>query len=140
MLLKEMETFSFDYATKKGYTFPKYAGRDGLMALKDIFDMHAGTSTGSILAAGLVYPDSKYIAEKQPRFFADDLISIYSDRAGEIFMKNNMSWVLSFFLVILFGLIFSAVGYFLGRRYFDNPKIIKAFKKMREAINSTITT
>jgi len=43
----------------KKYEFPQYAGHDGHFALKDIFDMTAGTSTGSILAAGLAYPDVK---------------------------------------------------------------------------------
>jgi len=75
-----METYSYQYATSKGYTFPKYKGRDGLIAMKDLFNMTAGTSTGSILAAGLVYPNEKRIAEKEPKFFATDLLKIYSEQ------------------------------------------------------------
>jgi len=59
MVLLEMEKHAWDYATTKKYEFPQYAGHDGHFALKDIFDMTAGTSTGSILAAGLAYPDVK---------------------------------------------------------------------------------
>jgi len=49
--------------------------------MKDIFNMTAGTSTGSILAAGLVYPNKDRLAEKEPQFFADDLLGIYANRA-----------------------------------------------------------
>jgi hypothetical protein len=75
-----METYSYQYATSKGYKFPKYKGRDGLIAMKDLFNMTAGTSTGSILAAGLVYPNEERIAEKEPKFFANDLLKIYSEQ------------------------------------------------------------
>ena len=70
VILMNMETYSFEYATSKAYTFPTYTGRDGLIAMKDLFNMTAGTSTGSILAAGLVYPNPDRVAEKEPKFFA----------------------------------------------------------------------
>ena len=56
VVLQKMEAYAWDYASEKGYQFPKYPGRDGALAMKDLFNMTAGTSTGSILAAGLVYP------------------------------------------------------------------------------------
>jgi patatin-like phospholipase/acyl hydrolase len=56
VVLQNMEAYAWDYASEKGYKFPKYNGRDGAMAMKDLFNMTAGTSTGSIIAAGLVYP------------------------------------------------------------------------------------
>jgi len=62
VLLQRMEAYAFEYATNKSYTIPKYFEQDGktlrtnVVAMKDLFDMTAGTSTGSILASGLVYP------------------------------------------------------------------------------------
>ena len=44
------------------------------MAMKDLFNMTAGTSTGSILAAGLVYPNQDRMQDKEPKFFAKELI------------------------------------------------------------------
>lgn len=81
-----MELYAFEYATSKGYKFPRYPGIDNRIALKDIFDMVAGTSTGSILVSGLAYPDKDYINIKKPQFFADDLLRIYTERGGEIFV------------------------------------------------------
>lgn len=57
-----MEQYAFEYSTEKGYTFPKYppgpdgTSREGLIPMKDLFDMMAGTSTGSIISAALSYP------------------------------------------------------------------------------------
>ena len=80
-----IEEFSYKYAKSKGYEVPSYPGREGegIISMKDMFDMTAGTSTGSIISAGLVYPSDKY--KGVPKFFAKDIINIYSTRGGEIF-------------------------------------------------------
>jgi len=85
-----MEKYAWEYATKQGYDFPKYQGRDGLFAMKDLFDMTSGTSTGSIIAAGLVYPNPnvtvtdgitiKGTLYRPPGFFATDLLRIYTEK------------------------------------------------------------
>lgn len=77
--------------------------------MKDLFNMTGGTSTGSILSAGLAYPNHTYYtmteAEqkaqevkigdtvyKHPGFWADGLIDIYSKDSGKIFVPNDLSW------------------------------------------------
>ena len=68
MVLQQMEQYAFEYAKSKGFNVKEYPGHPGRMALKDVFDMFAGTSTGSILAAGFSYPlETK---PEQPKFFA----------------------------------------------------------------------
>jgi len=49
--IKQIETFAFNYATSQNYTFPVHRSANGRMHMSDLFDMMAGTSTGSILSA-----------------------------------------------------------------------------------------
>ena len=114
VVLQNMEKYSYNYATSKGYTFPKYPGRENVIAMKDLFEMTAGTSTGSILAAGLVYPDKNHTDIKMPGFFADDLLKIYSERGTEIFVKKQLGWFDSFFWFVLITGIFGAIFYYIG--------------------------
>lgn len=57
-VLKYMEVYAFDYAKSKNLVVPQYPGFEGKIAMKDMFNMTGGTSTGSIIAAGLSYPNS----------------------------------------------------------------------------------
>lgn len=90
-----MEKYAFDYCTSKGYNFPKYPDKDGkvkpVVALKDMFDMMAGTSTGSIITAALSYPTGQETAEKHkiPKFFADEVIGIYENNGDRIFTSSE---------------------------------------------------
>ena len=60
-IMKHFELYAYEYSNaqkKKGldYNFPIYEGHHGVIAMKDMFDMSAGTSTGSFIAAGLGFP------------------------------------------------------------------------------------
>ena len=88
-----MEKFAYNYAKGKGYVIPTYTDLidNEVLAMKDLFNMTAGTSTGSILAAALSYPndpDLSYWQDgvetkrtnargDQPAFFGADLVNIY---------------------------------------------------------------
>lgn len=59
----------------------------------------AGTSTGSILSAGLAKPEmtvdpqdaSKYVPTGKPRFYATELVDIYKTKGDQIFQKYALS-------------------------------------------------
>lgn len=106
------------------------------MALKDIFDMMAGTSTGSILVSGLAYPDKNYRNISKPQFFADDLLKIYTERGGEIFVQQGLRSTYYFLFIILFVVVFSACGYLLGNMLFDSPRTRRAFKEMKQMVEN----
>ena len=46
-----------------------------------------------------------------------------------------MNPVLEAFLIIIYLLIFAGIGYFFGRRWFDNPEREKLFVNMQKLIN-----
>lgn len=128
VIIKEMEKYAYEYATSKNYKVPKYPGIENKFALKDLFDMVAGTSTGSILAAGLTYPDSEHIDIKKPKFFADDILKIYSERGDEIFVQVKIDLIFAIIYIVVFGILFSFVGYCIGVMIYDSPTTRKAFK------------
>lgn len=131
-----METYSYEYATSKNYTFPKYKGRDGLVAMKDLFNMTAGTSTGSILAAGLAYPNENRIAEKEPKFFANDLLKIYSERGNEIFVKKTLGGGAAFFYLLCYLVVFGGLSWWLGSYLYDNKKVEESLVEMQHLISN----
>ena len=101
--------------------------------------MAAGTSTGSIIAAGLTYPrddDASKDNEWIPKYWAKDITEVYSKQGDKIFKKKEgMNPVLEVFLVLFYLVIFAGIGYFFGRRWFDNPDRDKLFDNMSKVIN-----
>jgi len=71
MVIAELEKVAFQYKEEKKYDVPTYKDKDGndlkIVHMRDLFDMTAGTSTGSILAAGLAYTNT---SDNKPAFFA----------------------------------------------------------------------
>ena len=126
-MLKMVELFAYNYVKEKGYkNVPIYhhnvTGEElKLVHMKDLFNMTAGTSTGSIISAGLSYPrdDDK----DKPKYYMDDLLRIYSTLGDQIFQKNTLSPGVSFLWVLLFLSIFGGIGYYIGMMKYDNPKV-----------------
>ena len=65
-VIVKMEKYAWEYAGPKGknYKIPTYNGLidNEVIAMKELFNMTAGTSTGSIIAAGLSYPNDPDVA------------------------------------------------------------------------------
>jgi hypothetical protein len=55
-----MEKYSYTYIIDNNYSLPdNFDHTSKVIDMKDLFNMMAGTSTGSILASALSYPNSK---------------------------------------------------------------------------------
>lgn len=100
MALEKLEKFAYDYIQNKPWKdkVPKYAGRDGVVAFKDIFDMLAGTSTGSIISGALAYPSKRYedsvpLSQREPKYFMKEVMEIYSTKGDQIFKEQpSVAW------------------------------------------------
>jgi patatin-like phospholipase/acyl hydrolase len=74
--------------------------------IAQLFDLIAGTSTGGILALGLVRPSDA--DPSTPHFEAADLAALYEQKGGEIFQRS--SWHVALALDNLLGEKYSAQG------------------------------
>lgn len=84
------------------------------MHMKDLFDMFAGTSVGSIITGAMVFPPEAIHKVKEKEFFSTKLLEIFHDKGDKLFSSQKMNpiaYYLSYFSVLgLFGYL----GYKLG--------------------------
>jgi hypothetical protein len=104
----------------------QYEGHEGKIAMKDMFDMISGTSTGSIMAAGFSMPKSStlngevVLSDKVPGYFAKEIIDIYRNDNSKIFDKHPITTSVIMFLSVLLFPLFIYFGVLYGRAIFDN--------------------
>jgi patatin-like phospholipase/acyl hydrolase len=71
-----MENYAYEYATEQ-LCYPKNEVKK--LSMYKLFDMFAGTSTGSLLVSALVLPSSESTPEnKTNMYWATDAVNIYS--------------------------------------------------------------
>ena len=137
-VIKHMEEESYKIAKKAGYkNLPSYhtTKRKEVIAMKDLFDMTAGTSTGSIIAGYLVYPNETYPDE--PAGFSDYIHQLYTDDADKIFISTKPSSSFYALSMILSAVLLGAAFYFWGLWRYDLTDIHLIFeilKKQAETI------
>lgn len=131
-----MEQYAYQYATKQGYDFPKYnnytSGKpiEGI-PMKDLFDMLTGTSTGSILAAGLSVPVNNSMPTT-PKYWARDAINIYKGGATEIFKQNSVGKFFQVLTYIVFIGGFTVFFFLLGNHKYNNSYKKRAHKELHK--------
>jgi uncharacterized membrane protein len=102
--------------------------------MKDLFEMTAGTSTGSIVAAALSYPktDKDGKRTEDPLYWAKEIIDIYSLKGNLIFKMKSIGNFAAGFWLVFFVVTFGLIGYTIGYFTYTDPEIqnaIEDFKK-----------
>ena len=101
--------------------------------MSDVFDLLAGTSTGSILASSLGFPNEK----GGNKFYAPDVIDIYINNGTEVFSEYKMKKSSVAFGTFMFALIGAVIGYFVGLWVYTDPEQEKIFKEFVEYVKNT---
>lgn len=139
LFIRYMENASYEYAVSKHYIEENQYKK---LAMYQLFDMIAGTSTGGILATALAAPS---ITDKtKPGFNADDIIKLYQDKGKEIFKKvginKGLIGTITFFSII----IGAVLGYYLGVRIYsdshtdENHRMLRIYiKELRKGLKGS---
>ena len=101
--------------------------------MQDLFDMFAGTSTGSILAAALsqAYNATATDETRQPKFWSEAIRNIYIDKRNDIFLKNGAGVATKVFAFLISFVGLCLLFYACGNRKYDSKKKLEAFQSFK---------
>jgi hypothetical protein len=120
-----MEDFAYNYAKDQNYNLDQKFKEKQKIHMQYLFDMMAGTSTGSILSTALSIKNDDGNA---PKYWATDCRDIYINNASTIFQQHGFSTIFMIFCYILFIISFGALFFYIGKLKYDNPKKWKALQ------------
>jgi hypothetical protein len=134
VIIQEMEKYAYQYAVEeKKYTKAPFNASSKIVAMKDLFNMTAGTSTGSILATGLVYPLGD---TQEPMYWGTDLLNIYMDKASTIFTGNDLPSTTKGLIYLVCILLCAEIFYLIGNRHYDNDDVKKSMAEFKTQLRS----
>ena len=128
-----LEDECYKYSLGQGYI---NASKNGVekISMSDLFDMVAGTSTGSILATAIVTPSNEN--RSQPAYYSDTIYNLYDKQGREIFKHTSLNMGLLIVSILASTLIGGFLGFRWGVRIFADPEIETLHQKMRDYIRS----
>jgi hypothetical protein len=107
-----------------------------LISMSELYDLVAGTSTGSLLATSLVFPNPDPNNVTRNKYFANDAITIYTTDAPIVFTKYAIGAWGRFWGTVIFTLIGALIGLLIGHKIYFNKQheeTMIAFKEYMKA-------
>lgn len=126
-VVQNMEKYGYTYALSQGYIEER---DDGRLNMSEIFDMMAGTSTGSLLTTALTMPDEN----GNNKFNSDDVINVYRNRGKQVFTKYVLGEGWKVFWGFFFCFLLGFLGYLDGRNRFHNKTQEKTFRDFEKLL------
>ncbi|CDW84799.1 patatin [Stylonychia lemnae] len=130
-----METYAYEYAVVE-YCIEERSSKKISMA--ELFDLVAGTSTGSLLATALVIPNDDPLTNDTVinKFWAQKAIEVYTIRAPQVFTKFQMSFKFRIIGVLIITTIGLFVGFLVGRKMYVNAQFEESIKALKQLVKS----
>lgn len=106
--------------------------------MAELYDLLAGTSTGSLLAATLVIPnlDPATNQTQKNKYWAQTGLDMYIKNGAEVFQRNEVSNLVLWLGVAIFAIIGGALGFLLGYSKFHNKNTEDTLKAFQTLIHS----
>lgn len=130
VIIDYMEREAYTYAVTKGYIEKQDTEK---LSMGNLFDLVAGTSTGSILAAGLVYPKEQ--GSNQPRYYAENMIDLYENDGPVVFQATVINYTWCSWFAVVFFIIGGILGLKIGGSVYSNPAIEKTHRVLKQYIH-----
>jgi hypothetical protein len=140
VVIYQIEKYAYKYGVEeKGYDMPFSVdmNNEKIVHMKDLFDMLAGTSTGSILAGMIMAPANETgfftsgnanqehpctTVADCPAFSIADAIDLYSTQGARLFQSTALSNGSAFGIGCLVMLLIGVPSYLFFRNMFENKK------------------
>ena len=139
LIIDHMELYAHEYAqehwephsaTASGY--PTKGLSEKKMHMSELFQLVAGTSSGSIVAAGVSYGTAGV-----PKLWGSDIADLFEKNGKDLFEKHSLKWGLHIFFWVSFALVFACVGYWAGKRRYDSDRYRDAFENLKMIMSNS---
>lgn len=114
-VIQHMEAYGYEYALSQKYIEPRSPLKK--INMSELFDLMAGTSTGSLLTTALVMPDATGTGNK---FTSDDVLEIYYKDGGEVFLKYHLPAAWEIFWGVALAFALGALGLWIGHNKYTD--------------------
>ena len=141
LIIEKMETYAHTYAASKWQVesavgkengYPSTGNTSKKIHMSELFQLVAGTSSGSIVAAGVSYGDAGV-----PSLWASDIVAFFKKHGADLFVQHSLSTGLHILFAVMFALTFACVGYWAGKRRYDSPRYVNAFENLKMIISNS---